>query len=350
MRFIHIADVHLGAGPDKGMPWEDERAQEIWDSFERVLDEAVKRKADFLFISGDLFHRQPLKRELKEVNYRFERLYPMRVVMIAGNHDYIGLNSYYKSFEWADNVCFFRQQKLSYAYFEDKQTYVDGLSYENYEISEALYDDIRPLDKPGCHILLAHGGDEKHIPINNQKLFSAGFDYVALGHIHKPEILRADTAAYAGALEPIDRNDTGNHGFIEGVFEDDKMRIAFVPFAKRAYIHLPVRMDGRMPWSMVVDIVRDELIRRGEENLYKIILSGLRDPEIEMDYRLLWRLGRVVEIEDHTAPDYDFDALYAQNKDNIIGKYIEKIQRLSEPEEVKEKALYYGIQALLKLK
>ena len=111
-----------------------------------------------------------------------------------------------------------------------------------------------------------------------------------------------------------------------------------------------MRMDGRMPWSIVVDIVRDELIRRGEENLYKIILSGLRDPEIEMDYRLLWRLGRVVEIEDHTAPDYDFDALYAQNKDNIIGKYIEKIQRLSEPEEVKEKALYYGIQALLKLK
>lgn len=349
MRFIHIADVHLGAKPDKGMPWEDERAQEIWDSFDRVL-EAAKDKVDFLFIAGDLFHRQPLKRELKEINYKFEKLYPTRVVIIAGNHDYIGPASYYRDFAWADNVYFFKNQKLSCLYFEDKQTYIYGLSYEHYEIPQGLYDRARAADKPGCHILLAHGGDDKHIPINTSLLLNAGFDYIALGHIHKPEILKTDAAAYAGALEPVDRNDTGNHGYVAGIWENSTMHIRFVPFAKRSYIHLPVRTDSRMPWSMIVDMVKDEIERRGSDNIYKIILSGFLSPDIEPDCRLLERLGRVVEIEDNTAPDYDFDFLYEQNKDNIIGKYIERIRSIDEDDGVKKKALYYGIQALLKLK
>lgn len=350
MRFIHIADVHLGAKPDKGLPWEDERAQEIWDSFDRVLETAAKDKVDFLLIAGDLFHRQPLKRELKEINYKFEKIYPTRVVIIAGNHDYIGAASYYKDFVWADNVYFFKDQKLSCLYFEDKQTYIYGLSYEHYEITEPLYDRVRPANQAGCHILLAHGGDERHVPVNMGALLNSGFDYIALGHIHKPEILKADQAAYAGALEPVDRNDTGSHGYVSGQWTDGAVHIRFVPSAKREYIHLPVRTDSRMPWSMVVDMVKDEIGRRGADNIYKIILSGFLAPDIVPDYRLLERLGRIVEIEDNIAPDYDFDLLYAQNKDNIIGKYIERIRSIDEDGGVKEKALYYGIQALLKLK
>lgn len=55
MRFIHIADVHLGARPDKGLFWEDERAQEIWDSFDRVLETAAQRQADFLLLQAIYF-------------------------------------------------------------------------------------------------------------------------------------------------------------------------------------------------------------------------------------------------------------------------------------------------------
>ena len=43
----------------------------------------------------------------------------------------------------------------------------------------------------------------------------AGFSYLALGHIHKPHALLRGKAVYAGALEPIDRNDTGKHGYVE---------------------------------------------------------------------------------------------------------------------------------------
>ena len=62
MKFIHVSDVHLGIKPDVGKPWSEKRAQDIWDSFAEVIDAAVELKPDFLLISGDLFHAQPLKR------------------------------------------------------------------------------------------------------------------------------------------------------------------------------------------------------------------------------------------------------------------------------------------------
>ena len=69
MKFIHIADVHLGVQPDAGTAYSAERPQEVWDSFSRVIRLCEMEKVDLLLVAGDLFHRQPLFRELKEVNY-----------------------------------------------------------------------------------------------------------------------------------------------------------------------------------------------------------------------------------------------------------------------------------------
>ena len=61
-------------------------------------------------------------------------------------------------------------------------------------------------------ILLAHGGDDRHIPIDRRKLEGAGFDYIALGHIHKPQVLERDRIIYAGTPGAGGPNDTGPHG------------------------------------------------------------------------------------------------------------------------------------------
>ena len=63
-----------------------------------------EKRADLLLIAGDLFHRQPLLRELKEVNYLFGTLVDTQVLLIAGNHDYLKKDSFYRTFEWASNV------------------------------------------------------------------------------------------------------------------------------------------------------------------------------------------------------------------------------------------------------
>ena len=58
------------------------------DTFAEVIDICEREQTDLLLIAGDLFHRQPLKKELKEVDYYFSRLSRTKVVLIAGNHDF----------------------------------------------------------------------------------------------------------------------------------------------------------------------------------------------------------------------------------------------------------------------
>ncbi len=45
MRFIHIADVHLGANPDAGGSYSERRGREIWNSLEPKTQELLREKA-----------------------------------------------------------------------------------------------------------------------------------------------------------------------------------------------------------------------------------------------------------------------------------------------------------------
>ena len=67
MKFIHTADIHWGMNPDSDKAWSQDRAQAIRDTFAEIVRQAKLRDVDFLFIAGDLFHRQPLLRDLKEL-------------------------------------------------------------------------------------------------------------------------------------------------------------------------------------------------------------------------------------------------------------------------------------------
>ena len=73
--------------PDSDKPWSRERARDIRETFAAIIGKARELSVDFLFIAGDLFHRQPLLKDLKEVNYLFSTIPDVRVVLIAGNHD-----------------------------------------------------------------------------------------------------------------------------------------------------------------------------------------------------------------------------------------------------------------------
>ena len=157
MKFMHISDVHLGVKPDAGKAWSEKRAQDIWDSFAEMIEIAAEESPDFLLISGDLFHKQPLKRELKEVCGLFARIPQTKVLLMAGNHDYIQQNSFYRTCEWPENVCFFPREEVMCFDFPEHNTTVYGLSYWHREIRQALYDEVFPnwmgdISKTYCEI------------------------------------------------------------------------------------------------------------------------------------------------------------------------------------------------------
>ena len=356
MEFIHIADVHLGMAPDAGFPWSEVREKEIWDTFEKVIMEIRRRKTDLLLIAGDLFHRQPLARELKEVGYLFEQIPDTRVVLIAGNHDYLKRDSNYLKYKWPSNVTGLFGASCQVCYLEDINTYVYGMSYTGREITEPVYNQNFPggsrnleREHEGAnHILLAHGGDEKHIPIQFRQLGETDFNYIALGHIHKPQILIENKMAYSGSLEPLDKNHTGAHGFIRGTIHNGVTKIQFEPFASRNYVKLPVQVT---PDTTVLSLRRQitqTLTQTGKNNIYQILLEGQREADTDFLSGHIEDLGNIVEICDRTEPEYDFMELQKQYSGTVLGEYISRFTEGNIPlDPVREKALYLGVQALL---
>jgi exonuclease SbcD len=350
MKFLHIADVHLGAVPDSNMPWGTMREKEIWSSFQNIITVCNEEKVDLLLIAGDLFHRQPLVRELKEVNYFFSKLETAQVVLMAGNHDFIGARSYYQGFEWDEKVHMFLKDSMEIVEFSELGAEVYGFSYHTRDISDPLYDAIKPELNDRLHILLAHGGDEKDIPFNRKKLQDSGFDYIALGHIHKPEMI-SDKIAYSGSLEPLDKNEIGERGYILGEINKEadgktKTSIQFVPSAVRQYKRMNLAINQDTTNGALQDGAKEIIKENGTQHIYSFSIQGVRDETIHFDREAIKKLGNILEVDDQSVPDYDFDALYRENADNMIGLFIQKIWENGKQDEVAKKALYYGIAAL----
>ena len=349
MKFIHTADIHWGMNPDSDKPWSRERAQAIKDTFTRIIKEAKDRDADCIFISGDLFHSQPLLRELKELDYLFSRLTHTQVVLMAGNHDYLKSTSYYRNYKWQGPVHMFLSQKPACMEFKELGVRIYGLSYEEREITEPLYEKILPEKRGIASILLAHGGDEKHIPFRKNELLKLGYDYIALGHIHLPAELAKDRMYYAGSLEPTDKNDTGKHGYIKGEIKNGRTRTEFIPFASREYVHMEVEAGREMTGREMKEKISLAIRERGIQNIYKIILRGFRDPDMIYDTDRMDSYGNIVEILDETKPAYDYEKLKKQNAGNLLGWYIESFAEAKD-DSVESIALAEGVQAMLEAK
>ena len=86
MKFIHIADVHLGAVPDSDKPWGAEREKEIWESFRKVIADCNEQKADLLLIAGDLFHSRQ-NNEVEQFGHWRSQHTSVHIDLVTGNQD-----------------------------------------------------------------------------------------------------------------------------------------------------------------------------------------------------------------------------------------------------------------------
>ena len=92
--------------------------------------------------------------------------------------------------------------------------------------------------------------------------------------------------------------------------------------------------------------IADMIEEQGKQNMYKITLTGYRDPDIWYELDHMDPYGNVVEITDHTKPAYDFEKLKNENKGNILGQYIESLSGYP-ADSLEYQALCEGVQALM---
>ncbi len=346
MKFIHIADIHLGVKPDRDKPWAKERENHSWQAFAEVIGQAKEEQVQLLLVAGDLFHRQPLLQELREVNYQFSKIPQTQVVLIAGNHDHLTPESCYRTFQWEHNVHFLKEEQMEYIELEGLETRVYGLSYWHKEITKSLYRNIHVKEGDYCNILLAHGGDEKHIPFRNKDFESTDFDYVAFGHLHKPSEIVKDKVVMAGALQPIDCNDFGEHGYFQGEIEDHVCQVQFVPLHYCEYVPLNLKVSQEITQGALFEFVEEHVKKAPSYQKFKITLHGFCDWGTSLIPEELRELEQVVQVTNQCKADYDFENLKQQYGQQILGRYIQALEKMPQ-DEITKKALYYGVEALL---
>lgn len=276
----------------------------------------------------------------------FKRLEDTQVVLCAGNHDYLKKDSYYRTFSWEKHVHMILGGELEAVDLPEIGTAVYGFSYESKERMDKPYAGKKAKGGRPAEFLMIHGGDERHVPVKKEEVLALGYDYIALGHIHKPQNIIPGKMTYCGALEPIDKNDTGKHGYIYGEIVDKRCRVKFVPSAVREYVHMEVRATKDMSGSILKAKIKKTIEEKGIENIYKIVITGFRSPDILFDLQAMDVYGNIIEIIDDTKPSYDFEKLRQQNKDNILGKFIDQLVGYGE-DSVQYRALCEGVRALV---
>ncbi len=345
MKFIHIADVHLGVQPDRGRRWSDLRGREVNAAFDKILDICNEQQVDLLLIAGDLFHTPPGLKELTELDYKLSKLNKTKTVIIAGNHDYMASNSVVAQYQFQAKAVYMPSEKLARIYVKEIDTYIVGRSYDRQEIREAIYDKATPYNESSINILLAHGGDVNHAPFNKQRLLNAGFDYIALGHIHKPATLEQDKMAYSGSLEPIDHTDVGDRGYILGEIRDGVCHVSWKKLNVRNYVNLSLKLKDSYSHGQILDAISGEIERLGVGHMYNIILRGEKNPEFELDLEGLMQRYYISSVEDRTHVKADLERVLREHDDDLIGQFMRVLQ--TKDDAVSKRALEYGVQALL---
>ena len=132
----------------------------------------------------------------------------------------------------------------------------------------------------------------------------------------------------------------------KGRLENGRLRVSFVPFASRSYQQLLLTVSQESTQISLEEELKDEIYRRGGLNIYRVIIQGERPAELLFIPEKLKQFGNVTEVLDESRPMYDLEALQRQYSGTLIGDYItyflEKDRSI-----VEDKALYYGLQALL---
>jgi DNA repair exonuclease SbcCD nuclease subunit len=223
-KFIHIADIHLdsplvGLERYEGAPVERIRCA-TRQALQNLTDLAIREKVRFVLICGDLYDG-----EWKDYNtglFLVKEMARLReadieVFIVSGNHD--AESRITKSLKMPENVCWFSAKRPETRIIEDLSVAIHGQGFSKRAVMENL-----SLGYPGAisgcfNIGILHTsvngreGHESYAPCSRGDLIAKGYDYWALGHVHKREIVDKDPwIIFPGNIQGRHIRETGGKG------------------------------------------------------------------------------------------------------------------------------------------
>lgn len=268
MKIVHTADWHIGKSVNEYSMLEVQRTL-----LYQLVDYIQYHTIDILIVAGDVYDRsQPSQQAIALVNEVFSLLInelKIKVLVIAGNHDSAQLIEYGRSIFSTSNlyiegiaknpmtkvsldtVDFYLLPFVTPFQFQQVVEEKTIKDFEDvYKNQLSMIDD--EFDSSKTNILITHGyvvsgslvpdKSDSMRPLSigtveyvDASLFSS-FDYVALGHIHKPMKL-ASNCYYSGALYKYSKSEVNYPvGFNVIEIEDKNMTV------HRELFNLPINM------------------------------------------------------------------------------------------------------------
>lgn len=238
MKFLHAADLHLDTpfvGISNFSKDLQQRLQEsTYHAAEKLFQTAISEQVDFVILAGDIFDDTDSSlRAQMFLREQFEKLQQadIKVYLIYGNHDYY--RNDFAVVKFPDNVKVFDQNITTAAQTtrDGLKVGITGFSYYQQHINQTVVQDYPERGNYDYQIGILHAGvgDDNYAPFQVSDLLAKGYDYWALGHIHKREVLHENPfVVYAGDIQGRNQNETTPKGFYQVTVENQVTQLKFV--------------------------------------------------------------------------------------------------------------------------
>lgn len=373
LTFIHAADLHLGrpfSGLEKSDPELGSRFRKAgYTAWERIVQAALDRKADFVTLAGDVFDSSnPSVRARVAFRDGVQQLHDasIPVFLALGNHDSLAV--FPEALRSLPGLHVFGPEPTGVRPRLRGNTdgvVIFGASFDKPVVRHNLVSMFRRDRGVDFGVGLVHAtvsgisGDLDYAPCTLDDLKAAGMDVWCLGHVHGSMVLCEEPLIfYPGAGQGAHVNETGPHGYHLVTLNCGKAAVSeFIPAAPIVWAKVDV--DVSNCWSVEDIIDASEIACQAsvdddpstEALVVRIHLTGSGCPvpvgtsagTQEMLEILAERLsnGQVQvfpeSIRDLTTPPVDPDLLIQQ--DGFLGDFLKVCRSIAQEQAAREELL-----------
>lgn len=361
MKFLHCADLHLDSPFTLSTPEESRRRRtELRSDFSSLVLLAKSEGCRLFFISGDLFDDKTVTKDTCELLCREFSLFPeCRFFISPGNHDPYCEKSPYSLMNLPGNVHVFTSEGIEYVDVPEQNVRVYGCAFTSDTKTTSPLAGFCVGNTSLINILVIHGDVgtplSNYCPISDRDIALSGFDYVALGHIHKASGVKYAGKvpyAYPGCLEGRGFDETGYKGVLLGDVSKDGIDTKSVRISKRRYEIVSCDVTGAADIASVAEKIVNACSSFGEDTVLRLVLEGVTTPTFYADCGAVRRLVPKpchIELKDKTLPLYN--AEYLERDGTLVGEFYRRLEPKLVGDDPDEReaatlALKLGLQAL----
>jgi exonuclease SbcD len=304
LRIAHIADTHIGMenygriNPETGL---NQRLHDFLNSLDQAIDDAIAQQVDLVVFAGDIYKtRDPTPTHQREFARRVQRLAALgiKTVLVAGNHDVpmsagratsvdifralevrsvsvartIGTHRIETrsgplqviAFPWAVRSMVLAQPEYKNCTIAElNQAMIELTCGRLRAEAEALDPHLPSIVVGHAHLFGARVGAERLLTMGSDPMYDVqafdlpGIDYVALGHIHKHQVLHyaSPQVVYAGSIDRVDfgeQDEAKGWVYVE-IGEKGRAEFAFRPIKARPFLTIEARVESD---NATEDVVR----------------------------------------------------------------------------------------------